>query len=181
MENETLTRINSFLAQHGASSETISKSRLAQFEKVDAAIQTRLAEIQKAQNILKGRPINISTIATDTGIARKTFYNNDLLRMFVEAYSTSPEDKAVSQGDLNRLKIKYDEAERQIKQFLLRDIKTENLRQEKMQLQAEIQNLQNRNRALEIQYEKIQKENEELRKRIPAISNVISLPQKQES
>jgi len=168
MENEALTRINSFLAQHGASSETISKSRLAQFEKVDAAIQVRLTEIQKAHDILKGRPINVSTIATDTGIARKTFYNNDLLRSFVEAYSTSPEDRTASQGDLERLKNKYDEAERQIKQFLLRDLETENLRHENMRLQAEIQNLENRNRSLEAQHEKLQTEIAELKKQIPS-------------
>lgn len=167
MENEALTRINSFLAQHGASAETISKSRMAQFEKVDTAIQSRLAEIQKAQDILKGRPINVSTIATETGIARKTFYNNDLLRLFVETYATSPEDRTASQGDLDRLKGRYDEAERQIKQFLIRDIETENLRQENMRLQAEIQNLEKRNSSLETQYELLQTENAELRKQIP--------------
>lgn len=179
MENEALTRINSFLAQHGASSETLSKSRMAQFEKVDAAIQTRLAEIKKAQDILKGRPINVSTIATDTGIARKTFYNNDLLRLFVEAYSTSPEDRTASQGDLDRLKGRYDEAERQIKQFLLRDIETENLRHENTKLQAEIKSLENRNLSLETRLEKIQTEMEELKKRIPAPSNVIQLKKNQ--
>lgn len=178
MENEALTRINSFLAQHGASSETISKSRMSQFEKVDTAIQSRLSEIQKAQDVLKGKPINVSTIATDTGIARKTFYNNDMLRLFVEAYSTPTEEKVASMEEIERLKRKYNEAEQQIKQFLLRDIETENLRQETIKLQAEIQNLQNRNRSLETQYELIQKENSELKKRLPANSNIIPLPQK---
>lgn len=176
MENEALTRINSFLAQHGASSETISKSRMAQFEKVDTAIQSRLMEIQKAQDILKGRPINVSTIATDTGIARKTFYNNDLLRLFVEAYSASSEDRTASQGDLDRFKSKYDEAERQIKQFLLRDIETENLRQENMRLQAEIKNLEKRNNSLETQCEQLQSENAELQQQVP--SKIIDFTQK---
>ena len=176
MENEALTRINSFLAQHGASSETISKSRMAQFEKVDTAIQSRLMEIQKAQDIMKGRPINVSTIATDTGIARKTFYNNDLLRLFVEAYSTSSEDRTASQVDLDRFKSKYDEAERQIKQFLLRDIETENLRQENMRLQAEIKNLEKRNNSLETQCEQLQSENAELRQQVP--SKIIDFSQK---
>lgn len=176
MENEALTRINSFLTQHGASSETISKSRMAQFEKVDTAIQSRLMEIQKAQDILKGRPINVSTIATDTGIARKTFYNNDLLRLFVEAYSTSSEDRTASQGDLDRFKSKYDEAERQIKQFLLRDIETENLRQENMRLQVEIKNLEKRNNSLETQCEQLQSENAALRQQVP--SKIIDFTQK---
>ena len=168
MENKALNRINGFLSHHGANIDTISKSRLSQFEKIDAAIQVRLAEVQKAQEILKGRPINVSTIASDTGIARKTFYNNDLLRLFVEEYSTSPDDRTASQSDLERLKNKYDEAERQIKQFLLRDLETENLRHENMRLQAEIQNLENRNRSLEAQHEKLQTEIAELKKQIPS-------------
>lgn len=86
----------------------------------------------------------------------------------MEAYSTAPEDRTASQGDLDRLKGRYDEAERQIKQFLLRDIETENLRQENMRLQAEIQNLEKRNNSLETQYEQLQTENTELRKQIPS-------------
>ena len=71
MENDALKRISDFLAQNGVSIDTISKSRLAQFEKVDAAIQTRLFEVKKAQDLLKTNPINVSTIAADTSIARK--------------------------------------------------------------------------------------------------------------
>ena len=68
---------------------------------------------------------------------------------------------------MDRLKCRYDEAGRQIKQFLIRDIETENLRQENMRLQAEIQNLEKRNSSLETQYEQLQIENAEFRKQIP--------------
>ena len=71
------------LTKNGASIDTISKSRLAQFEKVDAAIQTCLSEARKEHDLLKTNPINVSTIVADTSIARKTFYNNDLLRLYV--------------------------------------------------------------------------------------------------
>jgi predicted RNase H-like nuclease (RuvC/YqgF family) len=175
MENEALDRINNFLARHGASSDTISKSRMTQLKNVDTAIQVRLAEIQKAKEVLKGRPINVSTIASDTGIARKTFYNNELLRLFVDEYSTLPDDKTVSQDDLERLKGKCDNAEKQIKQFLLRDIEAENLRYENMRLQAEIQNLENRNHSLENLYEEQRLELEELRQKVPKGSNVIQI------
>ena len=87
-----------------------------------------------------------------------------------------PEDRTASQGDLDRLKGKYDEAERQIKQFLLRDIETENLRRENMRLQAEIQNLEKRNSSLETQCEQLQSENAELRKQVP--SRIIDFTQK---
>ena len=57
MESEKISRINAFLARHGASIDTISKQKLAQFEKVDDAIQARLADINKARDILQGKPI----------------------------------------------------------------------------------------------------------------------------
>lgn len=158
MENEKVTRINEFLNRHGASVDTISKQKLAQFEKVDDAIQTRMVEINKAREILSGRPINVSVIAEDTGIARKTFYNNELLRLFVEEYSSSLDEKSASGGDVERLRAKCEELERQVRLFLLRDVETENLRHENMMLQVEIQNLQTRNTALEEQYEKLQED-----------------------
>ena len=163
MENEKVTRINEFLARHGASVATISKQKLAQFEKVDDAIQARLVEINKAREILSGRPINVSVIAADTGIARKTFYNNDLLRLFVEEHSSSSDDKTASVGDIERLRAKYEELERQVHQFLLRDIETESLRYENRKLMAEVENYRNRNENLERQYETMQKENARLR------------------
>ena len=167
MENDALKRISDFLAQNGASIDTISKSRLAQFEKVDAAIQTRLSEVKKAQDLLKTNPINVSTIAADTSIARKTFYNNDLLRLYVEGYSVATDEKTASAGDLERCRARCEELERQVKQFLLRDIETENLRHENMRLQVEIQNLQARNTALEEQYEQLQEDYAEAKRNAP--------------
>ena len=158
MENERLDIINRFLSQYGLSFDTISKSRMEQFEKVDYAIQDRLNEINHAKEILRRKTINVTTISNDTGIARKTFYNNDLLRLYVESFSTESDNKMTAVANLERLKEKYDEAERQIKLFLLRDIDIENLRNENTKLQAEIQNLENRNRTLEEQFEKIQAE-----------------------
>lgn len=167
MENEKVTRINEFLARHGASIDTISKQKLAQFEKVDDAIQARLAEINKAKEILQGKPINVSVIATDTGIARKTFYNNELLRLFMEEYSSPSDDKTASAGDVERLKARCAELEQQVRLFLLRDLETENLRHENMRLQAEIQTVQDRNTALEEQYETLQEDYAELKRKMP--------------
>ena len=160
MENEKINRINNFLAKNGASIDTISASRLAQLQKIDDAVQHRVAKVLEAQNILKGNPINVSAISEDTGISRKTFYNNDLLRLYVEDQAaTVITDKKPQSEEIDRLKAKCDEAEEQVRKFLLRDIETENLRHENMKLQLEIQNLQKRNTSLEEQYELLQKEN----------------------
>jgi hypothetical protein len=164
MENDALKRISDFLSKNGTSVDTISKSRLAQFEKVDAAIQARLGDVHKAQELLKSNPINVSTIAGDTSIARKTFYNNELLRLYVEKYSCTTDEKTASAGDLDRYRARCEELERQVRQFLLRDFETENLRHENMKLQIEIKNLESRNVSLETQYEELQVENNNLRK-----------------
>ena len=84
MDAETLKRIDAFLAEHGQTLEAVPRARLTQFQKTDEAIQARLARIASAKETLKSCSINISAIAADSGISRKTFYNNDLLRLYVE-------------------------------------------------------------------------------------------------
>lgn len=175
MENEKIARINEFLVRHGASIKTIPKQKVTQFEKVDEAIQARLAEINKAQEILRGKPINVSVIAQDTGISRKTFYNNDLLRLYVEEHSPMLDTKNASEDDVERLRAKCEELEQQIRLFLLRDLETENLRHENMKLQIEIQNVQARNTSLEEQYERLQERYEELQKNVETVPKVIHL------
>ena len=166
MENEKINRINTFLNEHGASIDTIPSARKIQFEKIDEAIQKRASELLKAKDILKNNTINISTIAIDTDIARKTFYNNELLKVYVEEYSLLFEDKSMAYTEeIERLKAKIKELEEQIHKFLIRDVETENLRHENMKLQLEIQHFQDRNNSLEEQYAKLQNNYEELRKK----------------
>ena len=93
----------------------------------------------------------------------KIFYNDEKRRLFVEEYSSSSDEKTVSMGDLERLKTKCEELEQQIRLFLLRDFETENLKYENMKLQVEIRNLQDRNTALEEQYEQLQEDYVETR------------------
>lgn len=163
MASEKLTRINEFLARHNASIDTISKQKLVQFEKVDDAIQARLIEILKAQEVLRGKPINVSCIASDTGISRKTFYNNDLLRLYVEEYGEAIDDKRALADEVERHKARCEALEREINLLLLRDIEIENLRHENQQLQAEIKNVYDRNANLEEQYEVLRRENAALK------------------
>lgn len=156
MENEALTRINEFLLKHNASIHTIPKARLNQFLKVDAAIQARLVKIIEAHEILKGRPLNLSVIASESGVARKTFYNNDLLGQYVEMYSDSyPSPKEANSADLERLRKRCEEVEGQLAQFYQRDIRMQEVMHENIKLHDEIRTLQNRNSALEAQCEQM--------------------------
>lgn len=173
MDAETLKRIETFLAEHDLTPEIIPKARLTQFQKADEAIRTRLAGIKSAKDTLKSCCINVSAIAADSGISRKTFYNNDLLRLYVEKYAYVPAE-AASSAELQRLKARTDLYREQVDAFLLRDIETENLRHENMKLTAEISNLQVRNKNLEDQYAFLLKEVQNLRSRISEQSGHIT-------
>lgn len=153
MDEQVTQRINAFLQEHGQDITTISKGRLAQFEKVDAAIQAHLQEIEKAESIIHAHRINVTLMAAETGISRKTFYNNDLLRLYVEKYSTN-EEPTVAEAELNRLKEKHEQLEVQLRRMVMRDITTENLRNENIKLNKEVQLLQTRNTNLEEELEK---------------------------
>lgn len=164
--DERIERIQAFLVTQNASIDTLTKSRLTQFEKVDDAIQTRLQAVTAAKETLKTTGINVSVIAADTGISRKTFYNNDLLRLYVEHYAIADEEDSVAASDFDRIKTKNEELSAQVKAFVLRDIDSENLRHENMKLQQEIRNLNTRLQNLEGQYEQAQSEISDLRRRL---------------
>lgn len=180
MDEETLKRINSFLNEQGQSIKSIPKNRLQQLEKTDKAIQERLLQIAKAKDILNTCKINVSVIAEDSGISRKTFYNNDLLRLFVEKYSHEPEESA-SLSELQRLKEKNQQFKLQVDAFLIRDIETENLRHENMKLATEISHLQTLNQNLEKQHSNLIKEMQNLRQSLAKAeqtAKIIQLPSK---
>lgn len=164
MESEKIARITAFLAQNNENIETLHKSKLEQFKKIDDAIQTRLKEINKAQEVLQNNRINLSTIANDAKIARKTLYNNELLRLYIEQYSTK---EKTEQNDYQSLRTTCQEQKEQIRKFLQRDIEIQNLIYENQQLQKEIQLLSKQNRSLEEQCEKNIQRINDLEKKIP--------------
>lgn len=147
---------------------------MKQLEKIDYAIQTKLVDITNGKEILKNTTINVSVISTDTKISRETFYNNDLLNLYVKSYSTSENKKTAPASDLEKLKDKNIELNRQINGFVLRDVETENLRHENKELMKEIKNLELRNKLLEEQYEVTQRELSEIKRQL-ATKNVVNI------
>ena len=177
MDEEKLARINSFLSKNNASIDTLSKSKLNQLDKVDSAIQVRLNKIDNAREIIKSNAINVSTISRDTNISRKTFYNNDLLKLYVKYYATECDDKNTLENDFDKIKEDNNILIKQINDFVMRDIDTENLRHENDELNREIINLQNRNQSLESEYEELQKEISILKRTLVEKNiNVIAFP-----
>ena len=84
MNEQKLNRLQTFLFQHNASIETLSKSEDSQLEKINDVIKKRLTEVRKAQETLKNFSITISSISLDAEISRKIFYKNELQKLYVE-------------------------------------------------------------------------------------------------
>ena len=165
-------RINAFLAHHNANLDTLSKGRQKQFLQIDTAIQGRLHRIASAKEALKTYVINISTIAMDAGISRKTFYNNELLRMFVESYSTD-DGKVAPASALSSARNKIADLDHQLQDMLDRDIETGKLWHENESLHNEIKNMRVQISNLQQKYEEVRIENDQLRMR--GRSNVIDI------
>lgn len=167
-----INRINAFLVHHNASFDTLSNGRQKQFLQADSAIQKRLQIITEAKETLKTYGINVSSIATETGIARKTFYNNELLRMFVESYSVDDE-KIASAAELSAAKERISEVEQQLQAVFDRDIETGKLWHENESLQKEIKNMRVQIQNLQQKYEEVCIDNDRLRQSV--CNNVIEI------
>ena len=154
-------RIKDFFLKKGINSDTISKGKMEKLEKVDQAIQRRLKIIEKSKNDINENKINISNISNETGISRKTFYNNDLLKSYVEFYSNdddNEEKNVTTTKQYKNLKEKLDQANKHIELFIMRDIDIENLKHENQELLKENENKQKQIRYLEEENEKIRNE-----------------------
>lgn len=143
--------LDDFLRNHHASRETISTTLYNELSVVEEELNKRKKQIEEANEVIRNNSINISSIASSTGIARRTFYNNDLLNEFVTENTTV---NLAERNVVNRLKSKIDEQNRKITQLLYRDIDTITFTNEISKTQSELANAQQRIRTLEEQHER---------------------------
>ncbi len=153
MDEQVNERINTFLLQHGYTIDSIRKGYLKNLILVDEEIQRRKKIIAEAQKSIHESAINIISISNATNISRKTFYNNELLKLYVEKNESNEESKMYD--DYRHLKEKVGDLEEKIKKLIIRDIDIERLNventkllQENIKLKEQIDKLNNR-------YEKI--------------------------
>ena len=153
--------LNDFLKRNRKDENTISTTLNKNLKKVEETILSRRKEIADAKKKIQENAINIKAVAEATGIARKTFYNNDLLVKLVEENLT--EDTSRS-DEIKRLKTRLADAETKLAKVLERDVETEILRHQIDKLQAELKTSHKRIKTLEEQHE------EDLRKQnVPII------------
>lgn len=149
------SRIIDFLEKNNSSIDTISKKQLSNLEKVDAEIQKRLESIKHARSIIKSNAINISAIAKATDISNKTFYNNTLLKQFVDSYRENCESKSITEAEYTKLKEQNDDYIQKNKLLMIRDIDLAKQQHEIEELNKEIESLSKRNLTLQEQYNKM--------------------------
>lgn len=142
--------LNDFLKRNRKDENTISTTLNKNLKKVEETILSRRKEIADAKKKIQENSINIKAIAEATGIARKTFYNNDLLVKLVEENLT--EDTSRS-DEIKRLKTRLADAETKLAKVLERDVETEILRHQIDKLQAELKTSHKRIKTLEEQHE----------------------------
>ena len=142
MDDTQMTRIESFLKGQGLDIGSMPRQRIKQLLMIDVVVQKRLQAIKQAQKIVKDNSISIVTIANESGITRKTFYNNEILKKYVESFTSVDGEpgKLVKASEISNLKKRIAEQSEEIAKMAARDIDIENLRHEADELRKVISN-----------------------------------------
>lgn len=140
MDDNQMKRIEAFLKSHGLDTGSVPRQRIKQLQKIDDAVQKRLMAISEAQQILKENSINIASVAADSGITRKTFYNNDILKQYVESFTSVDGElgKLIKASEIDSMKKRLDEQANDIAKMVARDIDIETARHEADELRKVI-------------------------------------------
>lgn len=155
---EKKQRITTFLKRNNLDENTVTKSIYEKLLLVDEAIEKRLKAVQDARQIEVHNKISISAIAKDTGISNKTFYNNPLLKDYVESFS---EEDDIKGKDYDALRERNEFLSAQVKKMAERDVDTETLRHQVRKLTDELHDADLRYQTLEQRFEKLYAERQQ--------------------
>lgn len=170
MDEQKLNAIQTFLMAHGSSLESLPKARVTQLFKVYDAVEARKQRLQEAKKAASNNAITVLSISSDTGISRKTFYNNELLKLYVEesASAAEPTRSAVISKEVAGYREQIKALEERIRLMSIRDVKSLNLEHKIAELSRELIEKDSRIRNLEKEYEKACEALREARSQIPS-------------
>ena len=147
--------IQEFLLSHGSSLEAMSKARVQQFLKVYDVIERRKENINAARNTLSQNAITLVAISEETGISRKTFYNNKLLKQYVEEQASQFDDLKTPAKEKAEFKEQINQLKERIRLLMLRDLDKLKLEHEITELTKEIAEKDTRIANMEKEYAKV--------------------------
>lgn len=146
--------LDAFLRSRRMAPETLGAREYAHLVVAERAIAARAEEADAARAKLKACKINVTSIAGDMGVTRKTVYNNPVL----EAYIGHCAKQSVQDGDRDeqaRLRARVGELEDQVRKLVLRDVEAEVLRHENAELKRELMRCESRIREMDERLEKV--------------------------
>lgn len=136
-EKEILDLIKTKLTNINYDYSILTPSQIKQLIKIETEVSKRISMQKDYLNNLKDIKINISSISNTVGIARKTIYNNDILKEYIE-YSSELYENNFPNSDTSTLKEKLSEYKNIIDEMVKRDILLEDLKNEIDILQKEL-------------------------------------------
>ena len=169
MDDNQMKRIEEFLKSQGLDTGSIPKQRIKQLQKIDDAIQKRLKALSEAKQMLKDNSISIVAIADKSGITRKTFYNNEILKQYVESFTSVDGEpgKLVKASEIDNMKKRLEELEKTLSKMIARDIDIEIIRHEADELRKVIDSkdkqIQNLTEMYESMRARLQEEQDNIR------------------
>ena len=154
MGNEVKQRINNILVKINKDFDSVSTRTQNELLKIDETIQKMSKIYIDHKKGLKDSAITISNVSKKSHIARRTFYNNDILKFYVEESAKMLSDNSKStDAIIAKYKEQISILNKQLKDIITNNvIDTENIKCENDRLTEKLINTQKQYNHLRAEY-----------------------------
>lgn len=125
------------LDKMGININSIKPTSLKHLVKIENVISDKLENQAKMLEIFKENKISVLSISEESKIARQTFYNNPILKEYID-FTIESSDLVDPYKKIDELSSKLSELQEMIIQMQIRDVDTEILYQDKEKLKNEL-------------------------------------------
>lgn len=168
MDEKVKREINAVLAKVRKDIDVLPTATQKQLVLIHDAIDNMADQYDSAKNVMKAAQVNITNVSRISGISRKTFYNNDVLKEYVElSADRTPSLTSPDNITLGKYKAQIADLKQRINDFLANNtVDSENAKCDYDELLETYSALQKQYDILREQYDRIVKEREELQKQV---------------
>lgn len=129
-----ITKMNDFLSSKGKSLDIFPPSKRERYITVAVSVWTRRRKIEEALETIKENAISIASVSKATCISNKTFYNDPVLKEFIETNSMKRKDNS---GYISSLRCEIEEKNKMIEKMMSNAIDVVEMKEELKMLQKE--------------------------------------------
>lgn len=168
MDEKVKSEINTVLAKVKKSVDVLPTATQKQLVLAHDAIDSMAAQYDSAKNVMRATQINITNVSRMSGVSRKTFYNNDVLKEYVElSADKTPSLSSPDNITLDKYKAQIADLKQRINDFLINNaVDSENAKCDYDDLLDAFSALQKQYDTLREQYDRIAKERDDLQKQV---------------